>query len=82
MAGFILWVAFVLMRGIKRYPNSKASPLAYALLLFSLLWPLWLWYKSVWAFRVPMLLYWIALGYLLREFYGHFRDAKQTTLCT
>ncbi len=82
MAGFILWVAFVLIRGIRRHPDSEASPLAYALLLFSLLWPLWLWYKSVWAFRVPMVLYWIALGYVLREFYGHFRDAKLTTPST
>jgi hypothetical protein len=79
MAGFILWVAFVLVRGIRRNPDSEASPLAYALLLFSLLWPLWLWYKSVWAFRVPMLLYWVSLGFVLREFYGYFRDVKRTT---
>ncbi|MCH7588137.1 MAG: hypothetical protein IIC78_08920 [Chloroflexi bacterium] len=65
--GFTLWICTILYRDIQRFPHSKATELRYALLLFSVLWPLWLWYKTVLTFRVPMLLYWVCLGYVLRE---------------
>ena len=67
IGGFILWVAVVLLRDIRRYPQSDGVQLRYALLLFSLLWPIWLWYLTVWTFRVPMLLYWVTLGYVLND---------------
>ena len=63
----MLWVAVVLLRDISRYPQSDGAQLRYALLLFSLLWPIWLWYRAVWAFPVPMLLYWVTLGYVLND---------------
>ena len=65
--GFTFWTCSILYRDIKRFPNSNAKEIRYALLLFSLLWPLWLWYKTVLTFRIPMLLYWVCLGYVLRE---------------
>jgi hypothetical protein len=67
IGAFILWIAVTLYRDIKRDPDSEATELRYALLLFSLLWPLWLWYGKIWIMRVPMLLYWVALGYVLGE---------------
>ncbi len=65
--GFVLWVSVVLYRDIRQGPRSPAAGLRYALLLFSLLWPLWLWYKRPMSARAAMWLYWIALGYVLGE---------------
>lgn len=67
LGGFALWTIVTLFSDIRRNPQSAATELRYALLLFSLLWPVWLWYTSMWLFRVPMLLYWGALGYVLAE---------------
>jgi hypothetical protein len=67
LAGSILWAVLRLRTDISTNPLSDATELRYALLLFSVLWPLWLWYARVWAFRVPMLVYWAALGYVLAE---------------
>lgn len=67
IAGFMAWVIIVMIRDIRRYPDSPDIGLRYAMLLFSLLWPVWLWYTAAWAKRVPMLFYWMLLGYLLAE---------------
>ena len=67
LAGFIIWVILTLARDIRRFPDFSALELRYALLLFSLLWPVWLWYASAWTLRVPMCLYWFTLGYVLAE---------------
>ncbi len=67
IAGFILWVVIVMARDIRRHPDSPDLELRYAMLLFSLLWPVWLWYTGAWAKRAPMLIYWMLLGYLLAE---------------
>jgi hypothetical protein len=67
LGGFILWIVLALRRDIQKYPDSPVTELRYGLMLFSLLWPLWLWYGTVWIFRVPMLIYWVALGYVLGE---------------
>ena len=64
-AGFISVTAFYLFQGTRKNPESDVNELRYALLLFTLLWPLWLWYTNVLTHRVLMLLYWVALGYTL-----------------
>lgn len=63
--GFTVWVVRTIYRDIRRFPESHATEIRYGLLFFSLLWPIWLWYKTVLTFRVPMLLYWVCLGYVL-----------------
>lgn len=63
---FLLWVVVRLSRAIRRDPSSDDAEIQYGLLLFSLLWPLWLWYAEVWgSFRFLMLLYWASLGYAM-----------------
>jgi hypothetical protein len=64
---FILWIINTLVSDIRRYPTSPATSLRYGLLFSSILWPIWLWYANVWTMRVPMLLYWYLLGYVLSE---------------
>jgi hypothetical protein len=75
LAGFVVWTILRLVRDIHKFPASPALELRYALLLFSLLWPVWLWYSSVWTLRVPMCLYWLTLGYVLAE--SHMPVANQ-----
>jgi hypothetical protein len=65
LVGFILFIIIGLFRKIRKNPTSDLNGLRYGLILFSALWPLWLWYNTAWILRVPMLLYWITLGYVL-----------------
>ncbi len=65
IGGVILWIIITLARDIKLDPGSNVTILRYALILFSIGWPVWLWYTSVWATSVTMLLYWVTLGYVL-----------------
>jgi hypothetical protein len=51
--------------------------LRYGLLLFSLFWPVWLWYASVWVMRAPMLLYWMLLGYIFNREIAAYFDKQQ-----
>ncbi len=65
LGGFILWIIFNLARDIRIDPGSEVTVLRYTLILFSIGWPLWLWYTTVWNMGVTMLLYWVTLGYVL-----------------
>jgi hypothetical protein len=67
LGGFMLWVVLSLMHDIKDFPEADGKELRYGLLLFTLLWIMWLWYNKAWTLRVPMLFYWIALGYVFNE---------------
>lgn len=64
---FILLLTYLLLRDMRLYRTSIATELRAALLMFTLLWPLLLWYKPFWWFRVSMVLYWIALGYVFYQ---------------
>ena len=64
MAGFFLWCSFVLLQDVRRSSLVAISVLRVAIILFSLLWPFWLWYHRTWTFGVVMILYWAILGYL------------------
>ena len=65
--GFTIWVSVKLWLDIRRYPQSQALGLRYGLLLFSLFWPVWLWYKNPLGIDVAMMIYWVGLGYVLSE---------------
>jgi hypothetical protein len=70
-------ISVALFRIIRRSPDSPATGLCYALFLFSVLWPLWLWYKRPLDSRAVMMLYWLALGYVLgRQHAQSARDAE------
>lgn len=75
--GCLLWLASVLYRGVDQSQSNAVSELCLSLLMFSLLWPIWLSHSAVWYARLPMLLYWIALGYALRSI--EFRQPVRST---
>lgn len=65
LVGFILVVIFYLIRQLRQESGSKLNCIRYGLILFTLFWPLWLWYNTAWILRVPMFLYWLTLGYVM-----------------
>jgi hypothetical protein len=67
LAAFAAWAVFTMLQHTLRYPDSDANDLRYGLIMFSILWPLWLWYGLTWNFRLPMEVYWITLGYVMYE---------------
>jgi hypothetical protein len=67
IGALILWITISLIRAIRSHPQSPATELRYALVLFSLLWPVWLYYSLVWNEEVVMLFYWASLGYVFGE---------------
>jgi hypothetical protein len=67
LGSLFLWIILTLAHDIRKNQHSSANELRYALLLFSLMWVLWLFYATTWTMRVPMFLYWLSLGYVLAE---------------
>lgn len=67
LGAFFAWVALALLRQVRRRPTSPAVELRCALILYTLGWPVWLWYNTAWTLRASMLLYWAALGYVFSE---------------
>ncbi len=64
--GFFLYIVYRLFKNISRELVSKVNGLRFGLILFTMLWPVLLWYNTAWTARVAMLLYWGILGYALR----------------
>jgi hypothetical protein len=68
LLGLIVSVVFNMARAIRQNPGSPANGLRYGMILFTLLWPVWIWYNTAWVLRAPMMLYWTTLGYLVSEY--------------
>lgn len=64
---FAGWLIIVLLQDSGRDPDSDDTVLRYGIILFSLFWPLWLWYHRAWNFGPSMVLYWALVGYLLSQ---------------
>lgn len=62
---FVLYFAYSLYLDIGRNPEKYISSVRYGFLLFTVLWPLWIWYTSSWHSAVTVILYWAGVGYLL-----------------
>jgi O-antigen ligase len=78
--GFVAWAAVRLYRDIRHRPESDAQRLRYALLLFVLLWPLFIWYSRPLDSSVTMMLFWISLGYVMSEAHGHHQSLQSSRL--
>jgi hypothetical protein len=64
---FNLWVMLSLLRDAKRNQDLDLATLQYGLVLFTLFWPVWLWYTKPFVAGVMMVLYWGTLGYVFRQ---------------
>jgi hypothetical protein len=70
-----LWIAAKLMRHARTTPDHYLASLAYGLIIFTLLWPVWMWYHKVWLAGATMFFYWTTLGYVFQRIY---RPRRQT----
>jgi hypothetical protein len=66
-----LWVVWKLLRHAKITPDRYLAMLEYGLALFTLFWPLWLFYHKAWSFGGMMMFYWITLGFVANQIYAN-----------
>ncbi len=82
---FIIFVVFVLVKlfmDIRAFPDSELNGLRYGLILFTIFWPMWVWYNAAWSLRTPMLLYWATLGLAFGrvEYYPFFGTLRRESI--
>lgn len=75
---FFLWLAWRLYRDTKAHSDIGIQSLEYGLIIFTMLWPLWFWYKNPWIYGVMMILYWVSVGYVFSDI--HRRDRRRQRL--
>jgi hypothetical protein len=63
---FLIIIIRLIMQ-IHQNPGWDSNYLRVGLILYSILWPVWLWYNAAWTLRVPMLIYWTLLGFVMSE---------------
>jgi hypothetical protein len=63
-----LVIIFRLLTQIHQNPGSHANYLRVGIIFFTILWPVWLWYNAAWTLRIPMLIYWSILGFVMSEY--------------
>lgn len=69
LSAFMVSVLRTLWRAASVEGDTDLAGIQYGLFLYTLLWPLWLYYTAAWVLAVPMLLYWLALGYVLGQWH-------------
>ncbi len=61
------------MAKLFRFARATSDPyqatLAYGLFIFTMFWPVWLWYHKAWLAGAMMILYWVSLGYTFHLIY-------------
>jgi len=75
-----LWIVVKLSRFARATSDPYQATLAYGLILFTLLWPMWLWYHKAWLYGVMMISYWVTLGYLFQLIYPRRKRHARRTL--
>lgn len=65
---FILVTIIILFIQIRKKPILVSNYLRIGMILFTFLWPVWLWYNAAWTLRLPMLVYWSLLGFVMSDF--------------
>lgn len=65
VGGFLGYAVIRLGMEIARNPASPLNEIRYGLLIYTLMFPVWLWYNTAWILRAAMVLYWALLGWVL-----------------
>ena len=71
------WIMWRLFRHARTVSDPNLAAMEYGLILFTFLWPLWLWYHRPWIAGVMMVLYWVSLGYVFRQIYPRPRRVRR-----
>lgn len=62
-----IWMAWKMLRHARHVDDPYLATLEYGLALFTLMWPLWLWYQKPWVSGVMMTLYWVGIGFVFQQ---------------
>ncbi len=62
---FLIWTVITMYKDAHADPGSHTTVIRYGLMIYSIMWPIWLWYHQTWNQSVSMVMYWAALGYVL-----------------
>ncbi len=62
---FVVFSAVILYRAAADDPDDDLNVIRYGVMIFTLIWPFLIWYKSVWLRVEPMLIYWLLWGYIM-----------------
>lgn len=74
-SAFSLWVAWRFFRDSRRHDSKGLATLQIGMVLFTLFWPVWLWYQKPWTFGVMMILYWVTMGFIFSRM--HMRQRRE-----
>ena len=74
IGGLMIFTFLILFRATRRDPDPEVDIVRYAVMLFTLLWPLWLYYNSSWFLPAPTMIYWFLWGYAM-----HFSIPNKTS---
>ena len=66
MAIFIIGTILILFRATRQNPDEDLDVIRFGTLLYTLFWPLWIWYNSAWFMNGPAIMYWIIWGYIIQ----------------
>ncbi len=64
---FIIATIFILYRATLRRPDPDLDVIRFGVILYTLFWPLWIWYNSAWIMNGPAILYWVIWGYIVQK---------------
>ncbi len=73
---FCLWVSWRFFKDSRQHSNTSLAALQIGMVLYTLFWPVWLWYQKPWAFGVMMILYWVTMGFIFSRM--HMRQRRVT----
>jgi hypothetical protein len=62
---FVIISATILYRAAVQDSDKDLNVIRYGVMLFTLIWPFLIWYKSVWLRVEPMIIYWLLWGYIM-----------------
>lgn len=64
---FMLVTIYILFKATKQDPNPDLDILRFGTILFTIFWPVWIWYNSVWYMNGPAIIYWAIWGYIIQQ---------------
>ncbi len=74
---FNAWAILKLLRYARAADDPYRATLAYGLILFTLFWPVWMFYQKAWTAGFMMTLYWVSFGYIFHVIYTPQRSANR-----
>ncbi|MFO7664759.1 MAG: hypothetical protein R6X18_19520 [Chloroflexota bacterium] len=64
------WIVWKLLQHAGKTSDQYLAVLEYGIVLFTLLWPLWLFYHKAWSHGGMMSFYWLTLGFIANQIYS------------